>query len=345
MSKQIVNIRDGLSKNMKDDCKIGGGNLRGSVEMYEKNPDGSLGLLGKKDNLIVNGGREWLLRKAFGSSLIGNSPNIYNKTINWFSCGQGGGEPGNPLQAGATIGSDDWLLSPVRLRSDLVEGVDPGYSSYASDPTTGDHGYFKQFSTIVVKEDHSNPYVKDGITKYPSLIAEIRIELSSDDANGVDGTSGWVDLNEAGLFISDPTESDPGLISTSGGVAIGDCDVINIVKDGDYSIYILDSVDVSTDVPLLATGDYLYVSGSTSTGNDIDEESPLLIVDIYNGEVGRSGYVIVENSSAIDEEPTSAIAHFINKQIEPYEMFSRVTFSTLRKTQDREIVFLWKIYF
>jgi hypothetical protein len=351
MRKQVVNIKDGLSKNMKDELAITGPNLRGAVEIYDKDLDGKLSLIRQKHNLIVYGGREWLLRKAFGTQIPGNEAAIYNKEIAWFAAGQGGGEPGNPLQAGATTGGDTTLLSMVRLRSDLVDGVDPGYSQYASDGVSGDHGYYKQISGVVIKEDHANPYVEDSVTKYPPLIAEVRIEVSADDANGLGGVDGWVDLNEAGLFCADPDEADPGLLSSTGGGALGNRDVRQVVDDGDYAIYILDSVELDADVPGVNQGDFLWADRVSGSGNDIDEAAPLLIVDVYAGETGRYAYVVVEKSDIVAEDLFgdgnlgNLEAYLVNKQIDPITMFSRVTFSTIRKTVDREIVFLWKIYF
>ena len=352
MSKKIVNIKDGLSKNMKDHLSIGSPTLRGAVEVFEKDEQGQLQKIRENHNLIVYGGREWLLRKAFGASIQGNESDIYNKEINWFAAGQGGGEPGNPLQAGATVGSDDDLLSMVRLRSDLVSG-DPGYTLYASE-IGGLHGYYKQFSSVVVKEDHANPYVEDSVTKYPPLIAEIRIELSSDDANGLGGVDGWVDLNEAGLFIADPNDPDPGLSAAIGGGDLGTIAVRQVVKDGDYGIFILNTIDLAGDVSAdINQGDYLWSGRDIGTDNVIPELEQLLIVDVYNGETGKYAYIVVEYPETVDEDwgvgpyPTTANlrARINNKSIAPYIMFSRVTFSTLRKTVDREIVFLWKIYF
>lgn len=351
MNTKTLNINEKYNTN--DELKIVGGSsksrLKGFVDIYEKDKNGNLYPLREKQNLIVYAGREWLLRRAFGSKIIGNEEATYRKTLCWFGVGQGGGEPGNPLQAGATIGSDKWLLSQIRLRSDLESG-DPGYPMYSSlpipdfiNPTSSLHGYFKTFSSVVIKEDHANPFVLDGITRYPPLIAEVRVELSSDDAGGVDG---WVDLNEAGLFIADPNDPDPGLSAATGGHDIGTFDVRQVVKDSDYAIYILNTINLTSDV---TQGDFLWADRTDGSGNEISENSPLLIVDVFHGETGKYAYIVVEKPDSINEDfgggPFEINAHLIKKQIDPYIMFSRVTFSTIRKTVDREIVFLWKIYF
>jgi len=347
MNKQTITLNDKYHKNLKDSVGVSSGNLRGEVGIYEKSKGGSLKQIGQKKNLIVYSGREWLLRKAFGTALSGNTSDYYDKMIRWFGVGNGGGESGNPLQAGATQGQDTGLLSPVRLRSDMVI-TDPGYALYASD-YLGNHGYYKSFSSITVRQDTGNPYVSGGITGYPNLIAEIRIELTSDDATG--GT--YEDLNEAALFVSDDS-ADPGLeYAGSGGSAIGNVNVVAVSKDSNYSTYYLDTQDLVTTLSpnTLVPGNYIYVTNTynPSDVNQIAQASQLLIVDVFNGTLSvNNAYIVVDNAHTIATTYIPGqypVAYFISKIVEPYIMFSRVTFSALRKTVDRELVFLWKIYF
>lgn len=343
MSKRIIELNDTYSKTMKDKVSVTSGSPRGEVSIFEKK-NGKLGKLLHKSNMIVFSGRSWLLRKAFGTSLDGNDSNIYNKEIRWFGCGNGGGEPGNPLQAGPTLGQDTDLYQAVRMRSDLTIS-DPGYSMYASD-YSGNHGYYKKFSSVIVREDHANPYTIDNVTSYPPLIAEIRIELSSDDSN----SGAYEDLNEAALFLADPNVVDPGAEAAQGGVEVGVGNVIKVTQDSDYAIYYLESDDIATDIPGFAIGDYVWVNNAAVPldPNNILESGQQMIVDMYNGDPGvRKGYIVVEKPGVSDTDyiPTYPVAHFVTKSITPYIMFSRVTFSTIRKTVDREIVFLWKIYF
>jgi hypothetical protein len=341
MNTKIISLNDKY-RGLKESIQVTNGRQpRGEVGIYEKTKCGKLRPLVDKSNMIVFSGREWLLRKAFGSSLVGSESQIYNKVIRWFGVGNGGGEPGNPLQAGATYGQDTALCEPVRLRSDLVV-ADPGYVNYASD-YQGNFGYYKKFSSVTIKEDRGNPYSIGNITNYPSLIAEVRIELSSDDANG-GGT--YEDLNEAALFVADPESADPGADYATTGQEIGTSNLIQVSTDGDYAVYYFNTYDLATDIPNLNVGDYLWVN--TGDHNDISSVSPSIIIDIYNGEASvRKAYVVVEKPGAVDTSytPTYPVGHFVNKTITPYIMFSRVTFSTLRKTTDREIVFLWRIYF
>jgi hypothetical protein len=118
-----------------------------------------------------------------------------------------------------------------------------------------------------------------------------------------------------------------------------------------YALYYLDTNDLDSAV---TTGDSLSVqrgvlggSSSTDDTNEIDPSVPLLIIDVHYGTPATNAYVIVENTAAVDEtlETGELIATITNKEIAPYTMFSRCTFSTIRKTNDRELVFLWKIYF
>lgn len=351
MNRHVVNINEFYTKkHLREKVDVlagpvGKSRLRGAVEIYDKNSNGTLNKIRQKENLIVYEGRSWLLKRAFGEMIIGSESDIYNKIIRWFGVGSGGGEPGNPLQAGATYGHDTNLLQQTRMRTDLVIG-DPGYSLYASD-YNGDHGYYKKFSSVVIKEDRANPYVINNVTYYPPLIAEIRIELSSDDANG----GSYEDLNEAALFVADPSEDDPGLLASTGGALTGTADIIKVTKDNDYAIYTLDTTDLSSidDLDQVNVGDTMWVDGSPiNSSNLISEISPALVVDMFNGGTGISAYIVVEKADAVDEDPITpgdVEAHFNDKIIQPYSMFSRVTFSTIRKTVDREIVFLWKIYF
>jgi len=351
MSERIIELNDRISgnprleDNLREKVSIASGNMHGEVSIFERDKKSGLTKLIQKSNMIVFSGRAWLLRKAFGTSLDGNDSGIYNKELRWFGAGNGGGEPGNPLQAGPTLGQDTGLYQPVRLRSDLTI-ADPGYSLYASD-YQGNFGYFKRFSSVSIREDQANPYTINNVTNFPPLIAEVRIELSSDDAN----SASYEDLNEAALFVADPASTDPGSDAVSGGSEYGTgTNVLKVSTDGDYAIYYLDSYNISADVGPVKPGDFLWMSNAAYPldPNIISSSGKVMIVDIYNGDLGvKKGYIVVEKPGALDTDyaPTYPIAHMVAKTVTPYIMFSRVTFSTVRKTVDREIVFLWKIYF
>lgn len=345
----IYQLHDGYPR-FKDSLHITGPRreLKGEVSIFEKDKAGNTKLL-EKSNMIVFSGREWLLERAFGDSLIDYGSNTRaNYIIRWFGIGTGGGEAGNPLQAGATLGSDPDLYQQIRLRSDL--GInDAGYEQYASKVINSEalHGYFKRFTGVTKREDHANPYQENGITKYPAIIAEIRVELSSDDANLAD----FQDINEAGLYISDPNWEDPGQVQIGTSSSTYDIpspiDVFRI-EPIDYTTtmkYTLNTDDLSayTDMNI---GDRVWTDND-STPNTILQINPALITGLFKGDptTGEKAYFIIDKADGTLNVSPSMQAHFINAVTPNYILFSRVTFSTIRKTVDRELVFLWKIYF
>lgn len=219
--KKTISLTDNYRKRLKDEIVSNpGSGLRGEVEIQIRNKDtGKIESIQKK-NLIVYGGREWLLKKAFASNCIEDSAQLdklRKSEILWFGVGSGGGEPGNPLQCGTTYGSDTDLYNPVRLRYEFDTKLqsNPNYASRIIN-NKAISGYYKKISYIGIKEDLANPYKSNGITYYPNLIAEIRLELSTDDTCGQtyleqDYERSYADINEAALFIADSTQSDPGL--------------------------------------------------------------------------------------------------------------------------------------
>lgn len=219
--KQTIRLKpENYSKTIHESVSSTG-DLRGYVEVNVKNTKTGEIEHQENHNLIVYGGREWLLRRIFGK-MITNNDFACNSGIKWVGFGCGGGEPGNPLQCGTTMGSDKDLYQPVRIRFDDDSNTTEQSKNYASRVLPNGSvipGYFKKITNITIKEDHANPYVQDGVTKYPSLIAEMRIELSADDCNGVNYTENgnlisYQDINEVALFISDQDIEDPGAVSS-----------------------------------------------------------------------------------------------------------------------------------
>ena len=211
--KQTIKISENFSNKLREGVSS---DLKGYVEVDVKNIKTGEIEHTENHNLIVYGGREWLLKKMFGG-LIDDNERASKGIIKWVGFGSGGGEPGNPLQTGSTVGSDDDLYQPIRIRFDSDNALSQS-GSYASRILSDGSvvaGYFKKISSVTLKEDHANPYVQDNVTKYPSLIAELRIELSSDDCNGVNYTEDgklipYQDINEIALFVADPDVDDPG---------------------------------------------------------------------------------------------------------------------------------------
>lgn len=193
--------------------------LRGEVEIQVKNRNTGKIESQQKHNLVVYGGREWLLKKAFNTNVSNNDTDfIRNSEILWFGIGNGGGEPGNPLQCGCTYGSDDDLYNPIRIRSEFntnAHSTNPYYASRILPSGEIVNGYYKKITYVAIKEDQANPYKINNIVHYPNLIAEIRLEISPDDICGKswlgnDYEKSYGDINEAALFIADSRCTDPG---------------------------------------------------------------------------------------------------------------------------------------
>jgi len=215
-----INLTENYGKHLKDKIVQDPSNaLRGEVTITVKDKTTGKVEEQQKHNLIVYGGREWLLKKAFASNVdSGNNEFLANSEILWFGAGCGGSEPGNPLQCGSTYGSDNDLYQPIRLRYDFDgndESLNPYYASRVMNNGDIVNGYYKKISYVGIKEDLANPYKKNNVTMYPNLIAEIRLEVSTDDIAGQqylgdNFTKTYADINEIALFIADKRLSDPG---------------------------------------------------------------------------------------------------------------------------------------
>lgn len=218
MNKTII-LNDNYGKRLRDEIMGDPNNsLTGEVEIQVKNRKTGEIESQQKHNLIVYGGREWLLKKSFCTNVAENPSFIRNSEILWFGVGNGGGEPGNPLQCGCTYGSDNDLYNPVRLRYEFntnEQSVNPYYASRIM--ANGDvvNGFYKKITYVSVKPDQANPYKVGNKVTYPNLIAELRMEITPDDGTGQtflnnDYEKGYCDINEAALFIADSRLMDPG---------------------------------------------------------------------------------------------------------------------------------------
>lgn len=212
--KQTIRVGDSISGKLHDEVSA---DLKGYVTVQVKNKKTGEIEHQENHNLIVYGGREWLLRRIFGTTLSNNEYAV-NSGIKWVGFGCGGGEAGNPLQAGTTFGHDSDLYEPCRIRFDddsVTSEIRSNYASRVLPNGAKIPGYYKKISNITIKEDHANPYIENNIRKFPRIIAELRIELSSDDCNGENYTENgnlvsYQDINEVALFVSDTTIPDPG---------------------------------------------------------------------------------------------------------------------------------------
>ena len=217
--KKTINLNENYGKRLKDELvsQPNTGGLKGEVEILVKNKESGEIESQQKHNLIVYGAREWLLKKVFNTNVANNNDFIKNSEILWFGVGNGGGEPGNPLQCGCTYGSDTDLYNPIRMRSEFnnnLQSPNPYYASRIMPNGDIQSGFYKKITYVSIKEDQANPYKRNNTIYYPNLIAEVRLEVSSDDCCGQtilnnDFEKSYADINEAALFIADRRYDDP----------------------------------------------------------------------------------------------------------------------------------------
>lgn len=279
--KKTVNVRDNYSNKLRDEVSA---DLKGIVDIQVRNKKTGEIEETQRHNMIVFGGREWLLRRAFGPMLSDNDDNLHilNSAIKWVGFGSGGGEPGNPLQSGCTLGYDTDLYNPVRIRYPNTNN-DSELSSYYASRMLSDGsivtGYFKQISYVSLKEDSANPYAENGVIKYPTIIAEIRIELSSDDCNGANYTNlennvAYQDINEAALFIADATLEDPG--------KDGQASNVDIIPTGsEYRVNFDSGQQISEDPVIYNDTTIYWGSGESATSNSYFPEGESQYFDFY----------------------------------------------------------------
>ena len=217
--KKTINLNENYGKRLKDELvsQPNTGGLKGEVEILVKNKESGEIESQQKHNLIVYGAREWLLKKVFNTNVANNNDFIKNSEILWFGVGNGGGEPGNPLQCGCTYGSDTDLYNPIRMRSEFnnnLQSPNPYYASRIMPNGDIQSGFYKKITYVSIKEDQANPYKRNNTIYYPNLIAEVRLQVSSDDCCGQtilnnDFEKSYADINEAALFIADRRYDDP----------------------------------------------------------------------------------------------------------------------------------------
>lgn len=320
---------------MRDELRPRNNALRGVVTISERDKrTGSINQIEKK-NLIVYQGREWLLQRAFSSELLGYNDNRH-KFLKWFGVGTGGGEIGNPLQAGSTRPWDLELVRQIRLNPEDNPSIIYG-RKFNELTNVSETGWYKRFSSVIRREDHANPYILDFIEYYPELVADITIELADIDCNGPSGTT-FYDINEAALYLG----NDNDLIGTE--IQDGfsqQFQVLKIIVSGNDVKYILRP---GSDVSFFTAGDRMIATNMIHPFNNVSIRRVIKEVGLEDGQC--NAYVVIENPNGIDEEDSTGIVHLQKRGVLPEAaIFSRVTFSTIRKTIDREILFNWKIYF
>ena len=103
----------------------------------------------------------------------------------------------------------------------------------------------------------------------------------------------------------------------------------------------------------LQEGMKVYTYEDSNNSNKIPYDTPATITDIYNAKevisqdtLERSYFVIEREGFESEVYPNGlkCKCYKITKD-NPYIMFNRVTFSTIRMSKNRDIVLIWRIYF
>ena len=109
------------------------------------------------------------------------------------------------------------------------------------------------------------------------------------------------------------------------------------------------------DIKLVREGMRVYtVNDPMNVGNTISPDAPLMVTGIYdrtdNTQVianMRTSYFTVDRPGTVKMEYPEGFDCYVydDMDVQAYRMFSRCSFSTIRKTSDREVVALWRVYF
>lgn len=173
-----ISIKENIPRG--DSSKPG---FKGFVEIYKKSKNDKNYLLHAKSNLIVYGGREWVLQKLFGlentSATVKTPPNY---GIYWVSFGDGAAPTTDPLNPTPPLNNDTTLCHEITIGDNKT--------IYAGNGTK--------------KKIDSKEFVQDNANDNRYLIMQLNITLSELEANNFS-------INEAGLWVanSDKPEDDP----------------------------------------------------------------------------------------------------------------------------------------
>lgn len=152
----------------------------GYVEIYEKDIKTGEEKLKGKHNLVVWQGREWVCSRLFNQNNTFISPILSSEYICWFGLGNGGADPGDPLDPITVTDDRTELFSPIPISS--------------TDSSCGDlqgSDYYKHYFDSI-------EYQTDPSEGGSYVIAKVEITIGTDDANG----SGTQNINEAGLYTA-----------------------------------------------------------------------------------------------------------------------------------------------
>lgn len=164
--------------------------IKGKIEIFEENKK-----IEETTNVVVFSGREWLAQRAFGTVNVNTNYNSgVDWTISYVAFGQGGATS-DILTPSPAESVDEGLKSPVMLNKN-----ESNYLTVESDTPNW------QLKSIENRFD----YDEDSANLNRQLIVSINNTLLKTDANGPDSDNPtYYDINEIGLFITDPNIGDP----------------------------------------------------------------------------------------------------------------------------------------
>jgi len=175
----LIVAKERYSECLSDDIKSRNREQKkpaGFVEIFEIEKDGSQKKLYEKSNLVVYQGREAVLSRTFNITNPSIGP-TKDEFLCWFGLGDGGCNPGDPLDPIPPTNKDTDLVSSVAISTTDATCADFYDGAYHKHP----------FDSVEFLQDPDNDN--------SWIISRITITISSEDANGEN-------LNEAGLFVA-----------------------------------------------------------------------------------------------------------------------------------------------
>jgi len=203
-----VKFKDGHTPS--DKVAINGGiqsppmDIKGRVRIMERDiGSGKKILLFDTSNLVVYRGRSWLVQRAINKSLASRS-NWHNNFISWMAFGTGGTVAGTPLVP----------LSPELKDYGLAEHASVGAgTNYTTVDGLDYHTFDATYPKLTNDPEVDNAILDPSCTETDDidgfiyscdkfLLCNIQTSISASEYNGGTDPASYLDLSEAGLFIS-----------------------------------------------------------------------------------------------------------------------------------------------
>lgn len=149
-------------------------------------------------NLITYSGRQWLMHKVMNL----NHPNQpapggidpLNGFIFYFGIGAGGASIADPLTPIAPQDTDSALATPIAIKVDEQNVQENGQYTFAGS------GKYKKVSNVDFGDDSVSQITTDS-----QLSVTLRTTVEDYEATHMPGGVEGTNCNEAGIFVSDPT--------------------------------------------------------------------------------------------------------------------------------------------